>query len=154
MSKKKWILAALVLLLAGILIWRLVPRSLWHITGADPEAEITIDVMKTVWENGEPDIHFYTLKTQGGEAAQILEGRGYRPDLRNLWPWGVRSVSSDGGGAVVSIHLFWDEGQKATMLTFLDPKTGHVDSRLYHPLDREALDVLVDYVIANGTRTD
>ncbi len=158
MKRILWMVAAAIVLLA-VLIWRLVPQSLWYITEADVDAQITIYVRKATFENGNVDADNYTLETQGGEVADLLEGRGYRPDLRNLWPWGVDSVSSYGYDATCTVHLFWENGQKAAMLSFLDPRTGTISTpgrgfQIYHPADRQALDRLIDYVIVHGTCSD
>ena len=158
MKKRLGLIIAVVIavLIVGLLVWRLWPQTASSLIDAKENAGMTsfsADVNSTV--NG---LVTYRIEGQvADDVLEILEASGYRPDFRNLLPWGTDGVSSDRNhdGRTVRVFLGY-EGDYADFLFFSSSqvvvttaeKPGY---RIYHPTNRETMDKLITYLQTYGT---
>ncbi len=162
---RKHMLVCLLLACAvlGLLMWRLVPRSLRQVVGMDTQGvtRASVAVMQMEYESGNPVFQSCQVNTEDlepealTELMVLLEGEGYRPDLRNLLPWKVQELSANGHVRSAAIQLFWDAAPpKACHITMLEPRQlGLSESGgfgIYHPLDRQLLDKLLEFAETYG----
>lgn len=123
--------------------------------------------MIRTFENGQSYTDTYRIDEQEElgneqeELAEILETSRYQQDFRNLWPWGIDSVSGgryyDGRTVTVTFYSSNAENQYAEIMFMSSGlvvvQTGkHSGMCIYHPTNRETLDKLVEYLQANGIK--
>ncbi len=163
MKKKKifcWLLGAA---LAALLLWLFTPQSIYTILDA-PEGSIrwgNIAVREWVFEEGKQDVLTYQVDIGDlepevlAELLSILDGKGFRPDIRNLLPWKAGDLSASGQAYTMSINLIW--GRKpghAIHITTLEPETFGISTGrgfdVYHPADRNTREKLYQFVRTYG----
>lgn len=168
--KKHKILCVGVVIILLILGWRFWPHSSNRIIPLDMEDVedfYCIASVGGIGDNGEPYVDFYELQSLIEDdkdfraVMEILADNRYRTDFRNLLPWDLESVSTDGNydGKSVLIKFVWgDNGSEEYDLHYLSGSVvGVGDSlnggfKVYHPTDREALDRLVEYIQKHGVK--
>ena len=167
-GKRQVILSVVALLLVILLGWRFCPHSFEKVISTGLGAITSLACTATiagVENNGTAFIHSYKLQSLTEEdenfdaIMQILGASKYRQDFRNLLPWELTSVGSDGthDGKSVNILLVWGNAENENCyLTF------HSDSvvvvsvgndgglLIYHPTNDKVLDKLVDYIQTHG----
>ena len=96
-NRKRLFIVGAAVLAAGLMTWRLWPRSLSQVLGAEPRQVRSMACSASVSgvSEGEAVIDSDLLQDLSPEQAdfqavmEILDGTGYRPDFRNLLPWPV-----------------------------------------------------------------
>ncbi len=167
-KKKKLLWCLLTAALLCLLLWRFLPRSIYSVLGA-PKGGIHRAYVHVMQSTGEPDIHSYNVNTEEAdeqalaELLTILEGRAYRPDVRNLLPWKTPSLNATGQPITVSVTLVWgNEPENACLLSFLKPEEFGISARwgfwggfdVFHPADQELLAKLHAFAVQYGERQD
>ena len=164
---KRSLLALAAVIVVGLALWRLIPRSLANVIGQDPGAvtNMAAQVAVTGISGGKAATDTYTLEALSPDSEhfaailEILEGTNYRPDFRNLLPWPRNSVEADSrfDGRSVTIFLVWGDGWEDTCTLSFQTESQAVVSlgtedgfRIYHPTDPEAHAALADYLEAHG----
>lgn len=172
MAKKKTaIIAAAALLIVLLLgVWRFWPRPLSSVIGVEQGAVtgMACTVLAGGVENGKPYINGYTLSElspqEDGfkEILTILDSSDYRPDLRNLLPWGIDSIGSDEANGVqtASVVFVWGSGVNESCILSIQGKNTVAVSggsksglKVYHPTNREILNMITTYLQAHGNKT-
>lgn len=165
-SKKKITIAVIMLLIAACVGWRLWSHALADVVSADMNSVSSFTCSASIGSvsDGASMIEGYTLNSstigKDGflEIIKILNSTSYHQDFRNLLPWPVTTVATDGSTRSATINFAW--GTAATescIISFLDDKTisfnlGVNDGFLiYHPTDRTTLNRLVDFIQLHGT---
>lgn len=160
MDKKKLLIRGLILVLVvGILCWRLWPRSMdsfmdWPSREAN---RVSAYLDMGVMENGEYIHRKYSLKAKNQEEAQALleilrKGR-YQVSFTNLLPWTWGSLSSGYGfdGRMVDVYAFCDgEEPKAASMIFYGSDKASVEGRRINFLGNEMFDELAEYIQTHG----
>ena len=158
------IAAILVILLVG---WRLWPHSFAKVILVEPDAVTGLacnGAISGIESDGTPFIHSYGLQglsaddEEFGAILEILKSSQYRQDFRNLLPWPITSVDSDGSydGKSANGFLVWGTSEQETC--YLSFGGGSVTASLgseagllvYHPTDSDLLSRLVDYIQQHG----
>ena len=150
------IVVVIAVLIVGLLVWRLWPQTASSLIDAKENAGVTscsAEFNSTV--NG---LEIYRMDGQAADdVLEILESSGYRPDFRNLLPWGIDGVSSDRNHDGRTVRVFFGyEGDYADFL-FLSRSLVVVTTaekpgnRIYHPTNRETMDKLITYLHTYGT---
>lgn len=161
---KKWVLLVVIAaVLLGVAGWRFWPCSA---TGLGvPEAgtvtELSLYGMVGRFENGQSSHVNYTMyandTAQIGEILALLNTCRYQQDFRNLWPWGIDSVGSDGNYDSRTVEVGISTGDTYLSIRFLSPTIVAVSSsrwsgyRIYHPTNRQAMDAVIAYLQQHGT---
>lgn len=162
----KIITAVILLLIVGLLIWRFWPRSSSAIIAMDESAitDYSATAMVGRFEGGQSYTDTYRVDNvdskpgDPGALLEILATSGYRPDFRNLLPWGIDSVSSDRNydSRTVLLSFYAHNLEEEISIHFLSPSIIAVNTNnesgmcIYHPANRETLDALVTYIQENG----
>ena len=163
MKKRYIVLLVFILLVAGLLAWRLWPQSLVSILPDDAESfpNVYATAMVSALENSTPDLLNYRLE-DGEQAVQelldILNTSDYRPAFRNLLPWtkGALSSGSDYDGRSVILSFYVSEGQSRRDFTiqFLGRSQVSISTEgswgVYHATNPETLTALVEYIQTHG----
>lgn len=179
-NRKRLFIVGAAVLAAGLMTWRLWPRSLSHVLGAEPHQVRSMACSASVSgvSEGEAVIDSHTLQDLSPEQAdfqavmEILDGTDYRPDFRNLLPWPVRRVEAEGSHQSASVVLAWGSGaaesaaitlqsdRQAVVSSVLilqgerqaEPSLDRVEEGLliFHPTDRGTLNELTAYLQAHG----
>lgn len=166
-SKKKIAIVAIVVLIAAFLSWRLWPHSFADVISADADSvtSLTCSASFSGLSDGGPLITNYTLESltlNEGEfqgVIKILNDTSYRQDFRNLIPWPISSVGSDGryDECSATITLVWgDVATENCSVSFLSDSILSVNNGtddgflIYHPTDRTALNKLANYIQLHG----
>ena len=161
------VLALAAVIVVGLALWRLIPRSLANVIGQDPGAvtNMAAQVAVTGISGGKAATDTYTLEALSPDSEhfaailEILEGTGYRPSFRNLLPWPRNSVEADSrfDGRSVTVFLVWGDGWEDTCTLSFQTESQAVVSlgtedgfRIYHPTDPEAHAALANYLEAHG----
>ena len=164
---KRSLLALAAVIVVGLALWRLIPRSLADVIGQDPGAVVSMAAQVTVTgvANGKSVSDAFTLNDLPPEIEhfaailEILEGTNYRPDFRNLLPWPRNSVEAEGlkDGRSVMVFLVWGDSLESSATLHLQTESQAVVSlgtedgfRIYHPTDPEAHAALADYLEVYG----
>lgn len=163
------ITAVIIALIAGLLIWRFLPRSSSHLMSVDESSITGVSAIAMVsrLESGSPYSDAYRIDyTPRQEAAyreimEILTSSRYRPDFRNLLPWDLDSLSAGKNydGRTVSLTFSAENQEKQFVsIRFLSSSIVQVHIgnesgfRIYHPTNRETIDNLVEYLQTNGAK--
>ena len=164
---KRSLLALAAVIVVGLALWRLLPRSLGGVLSADPGAVTSMAAQAGITHisGGKATTDAYTLDALPPESGhfaailEILEGTGYRPDFRSLLPWSRTSVGADSrfDGRSATVFLVWGDGWEDTATLYFQTESQVVVSlgtgdglRIYHPTNPEAHAALADYLIAHG----
>ena len=167
---KRSLLALAAVIVVGLALWRLIPRSLANVIGQDPGAvtNMAAQVAVTGISGGKAATDTYTLEALSPDSEhfaailEILEGTNYRPDFRNLLPWEsntggmvddrtVRVVFTWGTDPARTCEMSLNRGDKVVVRWWSGDGTDRVGRpQFYHPTDRSVKDALVDYLIARG----
>ena len=152
-----------VALIVGLIIWRFWPQSASHLMPVDENAVTGFAALALVG-NGLADNEEYRIDSseqlgnEPGEIVEILATSNYRPDFRNLLPWGVTKVNSGRkyDGYTVFLDYLYAEN-KYISVTFFSSSTLIITTdeysrmRIYHPTNSETLDKLVEYLKTHNT---
>ena len=160
------ITALILILIVGLLVWRFWPRSSSAIIPMDESAitDYSATAMVGRFENGQSYTDTYRVDNvdskpgDPGALLKILASSGYRPDFRNLLPWGIDSVSADRnyGNQTVLLYFYAHNSEEVIIIHFLSPSIIAVNTnnesgmRIYHPANRETLHILAEYLQDNG----
>lgn len=166
-NRKRLFIVGAAVLAAGLMTWRLWPRSLSQVLGAEPRQVRSMACSASVSglsEQGELFIDSDTLQDLSPEQAdfqavmEILDGAGYRPDFRNLLPWPVCNVGAEGSHQSASVTLAWGSGAaESASITLqsdrqavVSPGGAEEGLLIFHSTDRETLNELTAYLQAHG----
>lgn len=162
MNKKRNLILTLLIavLLIGLLIWRLTPRSLESLTGLDFDQAISLaaHTRTTVFESGTPIFVSHKLDdedtTPGTEhftpMLELFRDIEARPSLSNLLrPWLISGFSWT--GPVDFLYGFVSCGNTATNFELTDRGELTVGRHLYFITDEEQFNALWEYVTTHGT---
>ncbi len=159
MKQKPRIRMVVALLLAGLLLWRLIPRNIYSIAGTEQENIHRAYLSVHFWSGPEDSI--YRILSEEMEEPQLeaflelLAGKGYRPSLRNLIPWNIWNSSVMGDAISASVTLIWNQDpEEAFHFTMLgSPVSGqhlYSQGKTYYPADKEILTKLRDFAMEYG----
>ena len=163
------IAAVIIVLVICVLTWRFLPKSSSSLIAIDKSSitGISAYAMIRTFENGQSYTDTYRIDKQGDlgneqeELAEILATSRYQQDFRNLWPWGIDSVSGgryyDGRTVTVTFYSSNAENQYAEIMFMSNglvvvQTDKHPGMRIYHPTNKETLDKLVQYLQTNGIK--
>lgn len=166
---KKCIVLLPAILLLGLCVWRLTPRTFEQMTSADPKTISSLSGTAVLGGNrdGAPYMESYTIPTSTAEDDEecqdilsLLCRSGYREDFRNLLPWAVDSAGSDNAydGRSVTLILVWGASADETCSLVLTgrqivvSRPHHDGFLIYHPLDTALLDQLTEYLMTHGEK--
>ena len=159
----------IIALVICLLTWRFWPQSSSGLISIDKSAinGASAYSMIRTFENGQSYTDTYRIDRQEDpgdvqeELAEILETSRYQQDFRNLWPWGIDSVSGgryyDGRTVTVTFYSSNAENQYAEIMFMSSglvvvQTDKHPGMRIYHPTNKETLDKLVQYLQTNGIK--
>ena len=153
------LLGLLAVILATALCWRFAAQPLSRFL---PLEQKTVDRISVacIWdppESGqvplEPNLEVGTVTVSAGqpgyaELLDILDRSRFRQDFRNLLPWPIYKVSSDGSDAI-SVKFFWRDNTTSN-ISFLGSSLGETDSEkggflILHLLDSQTFQELSDW---------
>ncbi len=161
------IVAALVIYLP---IWRFRPRSLSDLMSVEENSIKIISVTAFVFNINAPGLSQedrYQLKVSeyqsnmSKEIVDILSSSGYREDFRNLWPWGVRSISADRNYDGRRVSLFFEIENEEGKVGLIEYTTSSLISvhgirkrgfSIYHPTNSETFNMLIEYIQEHGIK--
>ena len=165
-NRKRLFIVGAAVLAAGLMTWRLWPRSLSQVLGAEPRQVRSMACSASVSgvSEGEAVIDSDLLQDLSPEQAdfqavmEILDGTGYRPDFRNLLPWPVHRVEAEGSCQSASVTLAWGSGTAESAFITLQsdrqalvsPGGAEEGLLIFHPTDRGTLNELTAYLQAHG----
>ena len=165
-NRKRLFIVGAAVLAAGLMTWRLWPRSLSQVLGAEPRQVRSMACSASVSgvSEGEAVIDSDLLQDLSPEQAdfqavmEILDGTGYRPDFRNLLPWPVCNVGAEGSYQSASVTLAWGSGAaESASITLqsdrqavVSPGGAEEGLLIFHPTDRGTLNELTAYLQAHG----
>ena len=161
--KKRYVLIIIIIAISvsGVLIWRFRKLSALKVIPLDAASisRVLASAMITDLKSGKSSLYYLDdserYDEEVKEILKILDSSGYRRDFRDLRPWGVRSVSSDKNYDGRVLRIFFSDGSHAAELDFMssslltvmaDGKT----TRVYHPLNQNTFNELIEYVQTNG----
>lgn len=166
MKKRYIVLIVFILLVVGLLTWRLWPRSLSNLLPEDAYAFTCFDALATdiVYTGSSADFRTFRLEdgaqTDGvvADLLDILKTSDYRPDFRNLLPWTDGSVVGgndyDGRSATVHFYIVQDQTPRYFYVQFLGRSQVAISSGddwgVYHATNPETLSALVEYIHTHG----
>lgn len=163
--RKRWIVIIGIFVI-GLLacVWRLYPHDLSSLIPVR-QNEITslaCAMNESGVESGKPYISSYELSELSPhddsfeEIMEILDSSDYHQDFRNLLPWRIKSLGSD-GSRTVSVLLVWGKGEnECCFLSMTDESKIAVSSgtesglKLYHSTNRELINILSEYMRIHG----
>ena len=163
------IIAVIIALIICLLTWRFLPQSSSSLISIDKSSitGISAYAMIRTFENGQSYTDTYRIDKQEElgdeqeELAEILATSRYQQDFRNLWPWGIDSVSGgryyDGRTVTVTFYSSNAENQYAEIMFMSSglvvvQTDKHPGMRIYHPTNKKTLDKLVQYLQTNGIK--
>lgn len=165
-NRKRLFIVGAAVLAAGLMTWRLWPRSLSQVLGAEPRQVRSMACSASVSgvSEGEAVIDSDLLQDLSPEQAdfqavmEILDGTGYRPDFRNLLPWPVHRVEAEGSCQSASVTLAWGSGTaesasitlQSDRQALVSPGGAEEGLLIFHPTDRGTLNELTAYLQAHG----
>jgi hypothetical protein len=170
MRKRKTVIIVVVLVI-GLLVcgWRFYPYDLSSIISVRKNEITSLACAMSVGgvENVKPYINTYELSELSPhnddfeEIMEILDSSDYHQDFRNLLPWSVNSIGSDDSDKIrtASVLIVWGNGEnECCFLSMTDERKVAVSSgaesglKLYHPTNREMLNILSEYLQMHGTK--
>ena len=162
-SRKKITVSIVIILIAALLGWRLLPHSFPSVisTQTSRATSLACNVSTSYVSNVSPAIDTYVLQSTSDEndfkeIMKLLNSASYRQDFRNLLPWSITTVGSE-SNCSANIMLVW--GDTATESCFISFQSESIvsvaagtegDFQIYHPTDRTVLGRLIDYVQLHG----
>lgn len=164
MNKKRSLILTIsaAILLIGLLVWRLTPRSLESLTGLDFDRAVSLSAhtrtMLFEFENGNPVFVSHSLEdedtTPGTEhfdpMLEMFRNIEARPSLTNLFrPWLISGFSWT--GPVDFLYGFVSCGDTATNFELTDRGELTLGNHLYFITDEEQFTALWEYVTTHGT---
>ena len=165
-NRKRLFIVGAAVLAAGLMTWRLWPRRLSQVLGAEPRQVRSMACSASVSgvSEGEAVIDSDLLQDLSPEQAdfqavmEILDGTGYRPDFRNLLPWPVHRGEAEGSCRSASVTLAWGSGTaESASITLqsdrqavVSPGGAEEGLLIFHPTDRGTLNELTAYLQAHG----
>ena len=166
MKKRYIVLLVFILLVAGLLAWRLWPQSLVSILPDDAYAFTGFDAIATDIVYGVSPSSLRTYRLEDGEQTDgviadlldILKTSDYRPSFRNLLPWGKGSLVSgndyDGRSATVHFYIVEDQTPRSFYVQFMGRSLVAISTEdgwgVYHATNPETLTALVEYIQTHG----
>ena len=164
MRRRYVVLLVFAILVAALFTWRLWPQSLSGLLPDDAYSftSVSAGAMADIFEAGYPVFRHYRLEdkeqTAANELLDILKTSDYRPDFRNLLPWGKGSLVSgnDYDGRSVNISFYFVDGQtpRSFHVNFLGRSLVSISSEdgwsVYHATNPETLSALVEYIQTHG----
>lgn len=157
-NKIIWGIAAL--LLVGLSVWRLWPRSIDSFMEFPSRDTDRVSCYLTICgvENGQAVNHTYKLETktrqESREIINILRRGQYQASLMNLLPWTWGSLSSgsryDGRNITVAVFSDGDEPGASFMIFMGGDNRADVDGRRINPIGGDMFDELAEYILAEG----
>lgn len=165
---KKIVFALLSLIVLCTCVWRLQPHSFADIISVDESAISSLACTANISglnNDSEPFIDNYELQALTEDdkdfiaIIDILNQSKYQQSFRNLLPWAITSVGSNGNSKNANIFLAWGDTEKETcyltihgdgkVVVSLGENNGFL---VYHATDSSMLNQLVNYVQKNGTK--
>jgi len=132
----------LLVLLLGYCIW---PRSLEQILSAEGNLFSKLTIHAVDFESEASGLQAYSFESEKSEELrqllEILARTKYHAGLRNLLPWPIQSVSSDGKGIEASAHIRLVSKEGVFNISFHGDSTVALSSdgmrsfRIYHIKD-------------------
>lgn len=167
-EKKKIIVFIIVILVVFFGGWRMWPYSFTEVISTEKDSISSLACNATISgvnDDGKPFIDSYALQTLSEEdehfhaIIDILNSTEYRQDFRNLLPWAVTSVDSGGNydGRSVNVLFTWENTENENCYLSFQSNSiivvGFDDDglQIYHPIKRDVLNKLMDYIQAHGT---
>jgi hypothetical protein len=167
MKRKTWILlccVAAIALLAGVLVWRFVPRKLKSVLPVDTNTvSASFTVIDTYTENGETRNNSSTINSvkPGNDhydaVVDLLDRTKYSPSLWNLTPWSKMPVQNlmSGETKFLVLNFVWGKEGSNEVLIFRKANDGvlvETRNEVYYLGNPEVMDELTAYICANGTQ--
>lgn len=152
-------------LLLGLLVWRLWPRSLASISGSEFDKTVSFSVQTRTWrfEDGRPIRETHLLEAEdtipGSEHfAPVLEqfkAIKARPSFGNLLrPWLLNGVSYGGSADHVDVFVSFGDSTAFFSLTSKGELVIHNSAHLYFLTSDEPFDALWEYVTTHGAENN
>lgn len=160
MKKKKLaIWSVIAILVVGIAVWRLWPRSIDSMLGRPLEEidQLTCHLTTPVKENDWTAQTSYDLVAETPEESRtvldILRGGKCQVCFTNLLPWTWGSLTSghgyDGRNIIVTLLCDGEKPWAATLIFYGNDK-GSVDGRQVNPIGNDMFNELAEYIRENG----
>ncbi|HBR07481.1 MAG TPA: hypothetical protein DD735_01140 [Clostridiales bacterium] len=168
MKKRVAVIAAAALII-GLLVWRFWPHSLSSVICVEKSVVTNIACSASIGgvENGKPYINSYTLSELSPqddgfeEIMEILDSSNYRQDFRNLLPWSIDNIGSDGAKELLAadVVFVWGSGENESCFMSMHGESMIAVSsgtesglKVYHSTNREMLDTLAEYLKTHGNK--
>ena len=162
--KKRIITILSFISLVGVCVWRFCPLSFSDITISKKQNLVIYDVSYRYTEVG--NSYTYRLNTEQineeftKDILEILNSSSYRPDFRNLWPFGLNQINSDKNYDGNSILMIMGVETEEEWLNFHYISSSLVSVSgdkfkgilIYHPTNYETKDKLIEYIKENGVK--
>lgn len=149
------LLLVILLILAAPICYFAIPRSFSDVIDAE-SADITsiaAGVQDMDLSDGNPAINSYKLSAVSvgeetfGELVSLLDALRFRPNWRNLLPWGTQVLQSDDPTSASFAVVV--SGQEMRTLTFLGDSV-MIGKKIYHVVDADNLEVLYSFIRSHG----
>ncbi len=152
---KRIIIFTLALMLGGLFLWRMLPRTFEDAAGMKAKNPDSTPEHVQFWQYAAAEVYangaFYELKVGNGEELQavwdILSAVKYRPSFRNLLP-GYKNVPYQDPN--VNMMFFDDTATISLNLDFYQPQAVMIDGKIYYPVDLGMQEALINYITAHG----
>ena len=169
MKKKMEIIlccTAAIVLIAGLLIWRFVPRKLKTVLPADEKTvSASFTVIDSGIENGETRNHTYTINSvKPGNAGydavlELMDSTKYYPSMWNLTPWSKMPVQNliSGETKFLVCSFVWGKEGNSEVLIFRKTGDGvmmETREKVYYLSNPEIMDKLTTYICAYGEKAE
>lgn len=160
-KRKKVILCAAALLLVGLTVWRLWPRSIDSFMSYPSGDTDRVSCNLTIADFGNGP-QTYKLKAgnqqESREIMDILRRGQYQASLMNLlpWTWGRMDSGSRYDGRNITVTAFKDSGNPgaAYMIFMGGDNRADVDGRRINPIGGKVFDQLAEYIMEHGQLND
>ncbi len=157
---------AAVLLIAGLLVWRLVPRTLKTVLPVDTDTvSASFTIIDSHTENGETRNESWTINSvKPGNAGydavvKLLDSTKYSPSMWNLTPWSKMPVQNLVSGELnlLICNFAWGKEGKNEVLIFRKTDEGvlvETRSDVYYLSNPEVMDELTAYIRTHGEKAE
>lgn len=166
-TEKKYFKLVILIVIFILCIWRFWPRTIEKIIPMELNSIRTISLQMTEFGTVNHDLKMdvYSLDKEISSDEEsdvvlaVLDSTKYFSDFRNLLPWDVTSVGSGAKSIThsVIIKCTGSNPDETYYINFHGDRTVSIHSkydsefRIYHPVKRQTLYRLADYIKQNGT---
>ncbi len=167
--KRRIVAVIVIALVICLLWWRFWPQSFSDVISVDENSIVSYSVAAMVkhLENGQSHTDTYRIETTElkdnvpNEIMEILSSSDYRQDFRNLLPWDLDYVDADKNydGRIITVYLYTgNQKDEYIQIQFLSKSIvavsggGKSGLRIYHPINREIIDLLTEHLQTNGIK--